>query len=164
MRFLVPIYIMDNEHHIIPRHEWKARFGSLRGCNTPDNIVVLTTQQHAHVHFLLYELNKNPYDLIAYETISGRIGKDEATRRAWKARGAPRPKGFTMTPEHRKAISLASIGKPGTNNGKTFSKEHTMKQSYSLRNLPRLLCPHCGTEGGHCAMKRHHLDNCKRQR
>jgi hypothetical protein len=152
---------MDNVHHIIPRHEWKRRFGNFSGCNSPDNLVVLTTEQHAQAHLFLFELNRHPYDLIAYETISGRIGKDEATLRAWKARGAPRPKGFKMDPAHKRAISLASMGKPGTRNGATCSPETLRKRSASLQNLSRLTCPNCGKEGGHCAMKRHHFNNCK---
>jgi len=40
---------MDYEHHVIPRHEWKARFGNLEGVNAPENKVRLTREQHAHV-------------------------------------------------------------------------------------------------------------------
>lgn len=58
-------------HHIIPRYEWKERFGSLKGVNAPDNTIILTIAQHAEVHLLLYELNHNELDLQAYHACMG---------------------------------------------------------------------------------------------
>lgn len=74
--------MFTHKHHIIPRHEWKKRFENLNGFNASDNIVYLTTEQHAEAHKFLFELNQIPYDLIAFQTLSGQIGKEEATRRA----------------------------------------------------------------------------------
>ena len=73
-------FIMDHRHHIIPKHEWKKRFGNLCGVNAPDNLVCLTTEQHAQAHKFLYELNKNKLDAIAYESLSKLIGKEEITK------------------------------------------------------------------------------------
>lgn len=47
------------------------RFGSLKGVNAPDNTVNLTLSQHAEVHLLLYELNGNDNDLLAYHACAG---------------------------------------------------------------------------------------------
>jgi hypothetical protein len=72
-------------HHIIPKHEWKKRFGALTGVNAPDNLVVLTLAQHMQVHELLYEINDCVYDKIAYLCLSGRMGHEEAQILATKA-------------------------------------------------------------------------------
>lgn len=64
-------------HHIIPKHEWKLRFGNLDGVDAQDNLVNLTAQQHAQVHRLLYELNGNEFDRICSEGLSGMIGHEE---------------------------------------------------------------------------------------
>ena len=62
-------------HHIIPKHEWLERFGSLKGVNAEDNIVNLTLSQHAEVHLILYELNNNENDLLAYNACVGILKK-----------------------------------------------------------------------------------------
>jgi hypothetical protein len=31
------------------------------------------------------------------------------------------------------------------------------------KNMPRVICPHCGKEGGRNQMKRYHFDNCKKK-
>jgi hypothetical protein len=69
-------------HHVIPRHEWRKRFGNLNGFNRLDNLVELTTEQHAQVHELLFELNGNQFDKIAFRAIRGMIGKEEANKQA----------------------------------------------------------------------------------
>jgi hypothetical protein len=67
-------------HHIIPKHEWKKRFGNIKGVNSIDNLIELTVQQHAQVHALLYEINGEEYDRIASITLSGLIGQEEAMK------------------------------------------------------------------------------------
>lgn len=67
-------------HHIIPKHEWLERFGSLKGVNAADNTANLTLAQHAEVHKLLYELNGNEHDLLAYQACIGIIRKRNPLR------------------------------------------------------------------------------------
>jgi len=62
-------------HHIIPKHEFLERFGTLNGVNAPDNTVNLTLSQHAEAHLLLYELNHNENDLIAHQACVGTLLK-----------------------------------------------------------------------------------------
>jgi len=64
-------------HHIIPKHEWKKRFGNLKGVNTKENLVWLTLQQHIQAHELLFELNGFIGDKWAVSFLSGRLGKEE---------------------------------------------------------------------------------------
>lgn len=77
-------------HHVIPKHEWLERFGSLKGVNTKDNTVRLTLSQHAEVHLLLYELNHNDNDLLAHQACVGMILKHRP--RVVKKRRAPKRK------------------------------------------------------------------------
>lgn len=115
------------KHHIIPKHEWKARFGNLKGINTSDNLVNLTTEQHAQVHEHYYtEITHLEGDRIASLFISRLIGKEEAIRQTIVASNKARKgekrspewcafisafhKGRVKTPEHCKNISLSKIG------------------------------------------------------
>lgn len=68
------------KHHIIPRHEWRTRFGNLIGFNSPDNWVWLTLEQHIQAHRLLWELNGCEFDRVAFLGLSGSIGKEEIIR------------------------------------------------------------------------------------
>jgi NUMOD3 motif len=63
-------------HHIIPKHEWRARFGSLKGVNAPDNLVELSLEQHIEVH-RRYGEEGSINDQRAYRALSGQIGKKE---------------------------------------------------------------------------------------
>lgn len=65
------------KHHIIPKHEWLERFGTMNGVNAKDNLCNLTLSQHAEVHLLLYELNHNDNDLEAHEACVGTILKKQ---------------------------------------------------------------------------------------
>jgi len=63
-------------HHIIPRHEWKKRFGNLKGLGAPDNLIELTTEQHAEVHMHYYrEITHNHFDRLASEMIRDKLVK-----------------------------------------------------------------------------------------
>jgi len=62
-----------HKHHIIPKH-----FG---GSDAPDNISVVTVDQHAAAHKFLYEKYGKWEDKIAYLGLSGRISKEEVIRR-----------------------------------------------------------------------------------
>ena len=46
-----------------------------------------------------------------------------------------------------------------------FGKNHSEKTKEKMRKPKgpqvRLICPHCGKEGGISNMKRYHLENCK---
>jgi len=67
-------------HHVIPRHEWRTRFGNLKGCNSKDNVVWLTLEQHIQVHDFLFELYGRLEDKWASGFLSGRIGKENIIR------------------------------------------------------------------------------------
>ena len=61
---------MKHIHHIIPKH--------MGGTDDPSNLVELTVEEHALAHKKLYEQHGKKQDLIAYQMLSGQIGRDEA--------------------------------------------------------------------------------------
>lgn len=60
-----------HRHHIIPRH--------MGGEDDSINIVFLTPEEHAEEHRKLWESNGNQEDYIAYRSLLGLMGKEEAT-------------------------------------------------------------------------------------
>ena len=64
-------------HHIVPRHAG--------GTDEPENLVRVTTEEHAELHLALYLEHGRYEDWIAYHALSGQIGKDEVL---WLARSA----------------------------------------------------------------------------
>lgn len=61
---------MKHKHHIIPRH--------MGGSDDPNNLIELTVEEHAEAHRFLFETYGKVEDYIAWKTLSGQIGKDEA--------------------------------------------------------------------------------------
>lgn len=115
-------------HHIIPRHEWKTRFGNLQGCNEKDNLIDLTVEQHAQVHAHYYtEITHHEYDRIASLFISSIINKQEALKLAVISRNKVR-RGEKRSPEF--CMLMSSIHK-----GIPKSQEHRLKISISKTGI-----------------------------
>ena len=101
----MPIY---HKHHIGPRHAG--------GTDDPSNLVLLTVEEHAEAHKLLFELCGRKEDEIAWRMLSGQINVTEAKRQAQRL-GAikggkisgPMPK--TISEQGRKNMSLGQKGK-----------------------------------------------------
>lgn len=74
------------------------------GTDNPSNLVELTVEEHAQAHRLLYEEHGNWQDRIAWLSLIGQIGKDEAIQ---EARGAAN-RGRKRTPEQISNMSKAS--------------------------------------------------------
>jgi hypothetical protein len=126
-----------HKHHIIPRHEWKVRFGNLIGFNAPDNTVYLTIEQHAQAHLLLHELHGCEYDLIASQTLSGQIGKEEAYKRAVSIAntGNKYTLGLKRSEEQRLRHSVFMMGKTPWNKGKSGMYSEGYKQKISAGGM-----------------------------
>ena len=88
-----------HKHHIVPRHAG--------GTDDPSNIIELTVEEHAEAHKKLYEDHGRWQDEIAWKTLSGQIGKEEAQKIAVQKAltGVPKSR------EHRAKISEGQIGK-----------------------------------------------------
>ena len=91
--------IYTHKHHIIPRHAG--------GSNDPSNLIELTVEEHALAHKKLFFIYGRWQDEIAWLTLSGQIGKEEATRRAISATH----KGKTIPLEMRQRISAKLKGR-----------------------------------------------------
>lgn len=72
-------------HHIVSKH--------MGGTDDPENITKLTVEEHAETHKKLYEEHGYIEDYLAWQGLSGMIGKDEilkelqrksAMRYVWK--------------------------------------------------------------------------------
>jgi len=61
--------IIYHKHHIIPRH--------MGGTDDPSNIVVLTVEEHAEAHRLLWEQYGREEDFIAWRGLAGITSKEE---------------------------------------------------------------------------------------
>lgn len=68
-------------HHIIPKHEWKRRFGTLDGCDAPDNLINLSLENHTQVHRRMGE-DGSEVDRVVALRMSGQIGVQEGMRLA----------------------------------------------------------------------------------
>jgi len=157
------------KHHIIPKHEWKRRFGNLKGFNAPDNVVRLTIEQHADAHRWLWEEYGNENDKLAWQMMVGQIGKEELQRGLARITGK-KNRGRKFTPEQNAAKSLLLRGNL-RGLGYKHTEEWRKKHSETMRGNTHTLgitfkqktsiCPHCGINGGGGALKRYHFDNCK---
>ena len=148
-------------HHIIPRHEWKVRFGNLRKFSVPDNMVNLTTEQHAQVHLHYFnEITHIEYARIASRMISGQMGKEEGQRAAAYFHN----KGKKHKPSSRLKMIGNKNGLGGTaSRGFKYSPEQNKQKSIRTKGVPKrkVTCPRCGKMGGNGAMGKWHFDNCK---
>lgn len=141
-------------HHIIPKHEWKARFGTLKGVNASDNLSPeLYNEQHAQAHLFLYELNGNWKDYLAYKSLAKHIGKEEIRRELGRQMGllnAGKKKG-PDSPSHKKNLSESLKNSPAA-----IIQRKLVAESKRGKPAPRVSCPHCHKVGDAMNMKRWH--------
>ena len=102
---------MKHKHHIIPRH--------MGGTNDPSNIIEVTVEEHAELHRRLYEAFGHWQDRLAWQGLSGRIGKEEIIRE--KAR-----QGALDNPRNQ---VLATAAAAKVTKGKKQSPEHVAKRA-----------------------------------
>ncbi len=155
------MHSLMQKHHIIPFHEWKRKINSKatrsdKNFNAPDNVVYLTLSQHAECHKWLWERYDTLEDKLAYEMLSGLIGKDQffrekcmlgGSRSGTKKVGVPRPKWV------RKKLSKASVG--NMSRALVWNVTSPENQALIVQNL-KLFCRNNGIHYGafHSAVKR----------
>jgi len=91
---------MKHKHHIIPKHAG--------GTDDPSNIVLLTIEEHAKAHKELYKKYSRWQDKIAYEGLSGQIGKEEIIQEIYKNKKTKL--GAVLSDETKAKISMAKKG------------------------------------------------------
>jgi len=105
---------MKHKHHIIPRYEG--------GSNLQENIVELTTTQHAMWHYAEWTRKNNIEDYLAWKSLSGQIGKEEIQSIKSKM-------GYNKMKE-----SIKDKPHPGTKlKGRKQSEQHKRNRSESLK-------------------------------
>lgn len=110
---------MLHKHHIIPRHAG--------GTDDPDNLVYLTVEEHAEAHKQLYEEYGRWQDKLAWQGLSGQIGKEEMIAGIYANRKTRL--GVVLSDETKRKISM-------TKRGSTLSDETKRKISKSLTGIP----------------------------
>ena len=121
-----------HKHHIIPKHAG--------GSDDPSNIVELTIEEHAEAHRILYEKYGRWQDKLAWQGLSGQIGKDEIMQEVYH-----RPR----TEEDRRKMSDAAKGRvlseetkrkmSDAHKGKLKSEETKRKMSDAQRGNTKWL-------------------------
>ena len=157
-------------HHIVPRHAG--------GTDDPENLVKVTVEEHAELHFARYLQYGEMGDWLAAYSLSGQISHAEASAEARREftrqnpnhhREAGRKGGKAPASEKSKEVArqlAAKLGqKPWWNNGETNKRSDTCPgEGYVLGKLPAkrfrrnsTLCPHCGIKCSLPNLSRHIL-------
>ena len=117
---------MKHKHHIVPKH--------MGGSDDPSNLIELTVEEHAEAHKKLYEEYGKWQDKIAWEMLSGQIGKEEAIL---EARGAAN-RGKKRTPEQIERIREAALKRNERwKNNPELLAEANRKRSESMKGKVR---------------------------
>ena len=118
--------MVKHQHHIIPKHQG--------GSDDESNLIELSIADHAEAHRVLYEKYGHWEDYVAWQGLSGMIGKDElirlvqsnASKDRIRIKGNPgkgiRTSGnWALNPElQRKAIEAAASEKSNAKRKATF--------------------------------------------
>ena len=119
---------MKHKHHIIPKH--------MGGSNDPSNLIELTVEEHAEAHKKLYDEYGNWQDYLAWQGLSGRMGKEELIRE----KISNTHKGKKLTEEHIEVLKEKGkklIGDKNPMFGKNISTEH--KLAISKANTGKII-------------------------
>lgn len=146
-----------------------------------------SSAQGVRVNSLSYQAAKKTHASMMSDIHKGKVVSDETKKRMSEStkgqkhsektrkllselnKGEKHPMyGKSHTLETKVLMSKAHQGENHHMYGKSPSDETRNKISESLKGknkVPKekIVCPHCGTEGGKPVMKRFHFDNCKHQ-
>jgi len=139
------------------------------GTDEPSNLIELSVEEHSLAHKKLYEEHGKEEDFIAYCTLSGQIGKDEALTMARSLGGKKK----SMSPEGKARMIASKVGKKHSEwhkamisnglknhvrtsehaknnrdsrlaNGKPWHNEEAKKKiSEGMKKAIKKKCPHC---------------------
>ena len=140
------------KHHVIPR--------CMGGTDDLKNIVALTPEEHYLAHLLLVRIYKGVHSLVVAAVLmtgykSGYRVNNKSygwVRKQYSEQCRERRTGYVFSEETRAKIaksntgkrhstetkkkqSLAKLGKPSPNKGKTFSEEHRRKLSEAKKGI-----------------------------
>lgn len=113
-------------HHIVPIHAG--------GTDDPSNLIKLTVEEHAEAHRKLWEEHGRWQDKIAWQMLSGQIGKEEIRLVALREAGVERRGRNKLSDERKAQISQQMTGR-------IFTEEWKKKISDSKKGKP-VPCKH----------------------
>tara|TARA_R110000772_G_scaffold99174_1_gene198741 strand:- start:18532 stop:19041 length:510 start_codon:yes stop_codon:yes gene_type:complete len=108
----------------------------MKGTDDPSNIAMLTVQEHAEAHRVLYEEHGREQDKIAWLALSGTIGQEEVIRMKLSMAGKL---GGLMKPseEAKRKNSMSHKGIDPWNKGMKGIENYTNHVSTQLKGKPR---------------------------
>ena len=119
--------VIYHNHHIIPKHAG--------GTDHPDNLVRLTTTEHAEAHRKLYEEYGRWEDKLAYQGLAGYKGKEEIIKELQRE-GSQKSSGNSGHPHTEESKQKMREAKKGKKIG-PHSEETKRKMSEANKgNVP----------------------------
>lgn len=151
-------------HHIIPQYVLKKTSDGLAYLNTPENLVVLSDEDHLKAHALLYEIYGNPSDKGACLLLKG---QQTESRAIWRKLGAEathriqKKNGTTVyNADWQREMAARSMARPdaletrsrgGKVGGRTRNRDRAIKQDesyvFSFEKREVLCIINCRTGG-----------------
>lgn len=121
---------MKHRHHIKPKHSG--------GTDEAENIVILTIEEHAEAHRILYEKEGKMEDYLAWRGLTGMIGKEEIIKKIMEENG--RRLGYRMLEEgrgiFREGIKYEDFYKDGISRGGKISGNRHKESGHCKRIAP----------------------------
>lgn len=132
--------MIKHKHHVIPKH--------MGGTDDPENIVELTVEEHAEAHRILFEKYGLKEDWLAWQGLSGMMGKEEIIKEllSYTHLGKPKSKqqrekigrahlGRKCSEETRKKIGEKSRGRKWTDEMKQKKSKQMMGNTLGKANI-----------------------------
>ena len=121
---------LTHKHHIIPKH--------IGGTDEQSNLIELSVEEHANAHKELYEKYNRWQDKVAWQALSGMIGKEEILHEVFVNMN----KGKKLTEEHKAKINPIGRKQPDSQKKKVaekLSKEYMITDpkgnTFKIKNL-----------------------------
>lgn len=151
-------------HHIVPKHWIGNNLNEQAFCNSSDNLIYLTLEEHIKAHQILFNLYGKAADNAAVKMLEG----DKAeSRRLWRIEGSKavhkklKEEGRSFwDPECQKMLADRSMSRPdalqirsegGKKGGRTRNLNRAISKSdrylFLFNNEPVLCCFNCETGG-----------------
>ena len=124
--------MMKHKHRIVPGH--------MGGKYTPDNVVLLTVEEHAEAHKVLYQKYSNEYDRIAWLGLAKQIGTEQAYRLA-HAENYKRLRGRKLSAETRLKLSQKVFERSQFQSNNMLGNQYRLGKKHSPETILKFRKP-----------------------